>query len=557
MYKKHLNNLLFFITTMKSYRITQFYIICIIFLNLLQVNSLMNISLYKFTHFHIGNAKSNRYNRFISPPFQGTLNEDWSKNKKYNKLILKDTSLQDDSCISNECIVNVGNAIDVLQRELPFLFVLENISFNIFSSHIMVVTNKNKINIPKYIYISSIKTLQKIASFSRNQPKINVRKIDYIEDTKTIQCLVEVVLPKIINTYEEQKWEGYFYFGVDENGLIKTHIFDRKISNLDVECSNLKLPRPFDCSGKYCLHFYNKYNGFLKLMRVKSIPPTFLLCFSGGWIMNPSLQHLIKSVPFMVSTINTLLIMTSSMVINDIYDIEVDRINSPHRPLVNGEITIKEAYLLSLVLLGLSEYLTFKFLPFNLQMIVQLTIIKIILYTPVLKRIFLIKNISCAGLVSFSIFFNGLASVGNTLLTTNPNFGLLGIALSFIFFGSWSNELILDIRDIEGDKNNKIVTIPTLFGKEYSWLLIYIINNYNIVSNSLSIAYLYNSPGIGSVIVVILSPLLVNLFKVKQEKYSLESLKNYTQKSNYPLLVLLCYLCGLAYFNRPFYLKNM
>ena len=55
---------------MKSYRITQFYIICIIFLNLLQVNSLMNISLYKYTHFHIGNAKSNRYNRFISPPFQ-------------------------------------------------------------------------------------------------------------------------------------------------------------------------------------------------------------------------------------------------------------------------------------------------------------------------------------------------------------------------------------------------------------------------------------------------------------------------------------------------------
>ena len=236
------------------------------------------------------------------------------------------------------------------------------------------------------------------------------------------------------------------------------------------------------------------------------------------------------------------------MVINDIFDIEIDRINSPHRPLITGEVTMKEAYLLSALLLGGAEYLTFRFLPFNLQMIVQLAIIQIIfIYSCFEKDFFLIKNLSCAGLVSFSIFFNGLASAGNTLLTTNANFGLLGIALSLIFFGSWSNEIILDMRDIEGDKNNKIVTIPTLFGNDFSWLLLQTINNYNIISNSLSMAYLYNSPRIGSCIVIILTPLLVNLYQVKREKYSLESIKNYTQKSNYPLLALMGYLCGLAY----------
>jgi 4-hydroxybenzoate polyprenyltransferase len=282
-------------------------------------------------------------------------------------------------------------------------------------------------------------------------------------------------------------------------------------------------------------------------MRVKSIPPTFLLCFSGGWIMNPSLPNLLKSVTFIVSTINTLLIMSASMVINDICDIEIDRINSPHRPLVNGEVTMKEAYVLSLLLLGVSEYLTFKFLPFNLQMIIQLVIFQIILYTPVLKRIFLIKNLSCAGLVSFSIFFNGLAAAGNTLLSTNKNFGLLSITLSLIFFGSWSNELLLDMRDIEGDKNNKIVTLPTLFGNDVSWLLTSTIIHFNMISNSLSMAYLYNSPGIGSGIVVILTPLLVNLYKIKKAEYSLESIKNYAQKSNYPLFVLILYLCGLAF----------
>lgn len=263
--------------------------------------------------------------------------------------------------------------------------------------------------------------------------------------------------------------------------------------------------------------------------------------------MNPSINNLLKSVTFIVSTINTLLIMSASMVINDICDIEIDRINSPHRPLVNGEVTMKEAYVLSLLLLGVSEYLTFKFLPFNLQMIIQLVIFQIILYTPVLKRIFLIKNLSCAGLVSFSIFFNGLAAAGNTLLSTNKNFGLLSITLSLIFFGSWSNELLLDMRDIEGDKNNKIVTLPTLFGNDVSWLLASTIIHFNMISNSLSMAYLYNSPGIGSGIVVILTPLLVNLYKIKKAEYSLESIKNYAQKSNYPLFVLILYLCGLAF----------
>jgi 4-hydroxybenzoate polyprenyltransferase len=503
---------------MKLYQIFQ---LCILFLNLLNVNGLI---------------------KKVKPTI--------SNNIKYDKLILKELKenlSEPEVYPSNEYRLNIGNALNVLHRELPLIFVLKNLNFDIFSSQIMVVNNEKKIHIPKNMYIASIKLLQTIASFSINRPEINVRKIEYIEDTKTIQCLVDIVLPKIIKSNWENKWEGYFYFGVNEKGIIKTHIFDRKISNLDVKHINVNPHHWLCCNSNHYLNICNKFQSFLKLMRVKGIPPTFLLCFSGGWIMNPSLPNLLKSVPFIVSVVNTLLITSASMVINDIFDINVDRINSPHRPLITGEVTMKEAYLLTALLLGGAEYLTFRFLPFNLQMIIQMVIVQIILYTPVLKRIFLIKNLSCAGLVSFSIFFNGLASAGNTLLITNKNFGLFSIALSLIFFGSWSNEIILDMRDIEGDKNNKIVTIPTLFGNDFSWLLLQTINNYNIISNSLSMAYLYNSPGIGSGIVFILSPLLVNLYKVKTAKYSFESIKDYTQKTNYPLLALIIYLCGLAY----------
>ena len=316
---KDLHLILLLVIQMKLYQIL------ILFLNLTNVNALINISLYKFKN-----------------------------NIKYDTFVLKDSRIENDPSLSNEYIVNIGNAIDVLHRDLPFIFVLKNPNFDIFSSQIMVVNNEKKINISKDMYIASIKSLQTIASFSRNSPKINVRKIEYIEETKTIMCLVDIVLPKLINPHIENKWEGYFYFGVNENGLIKTHIFERKISTLDVELTKSKnsLHWLHSNSKKYHLNLCTKLQNFLKLMRVNSIPPTFLLCFSGGWIINPSLPMLAKSVPFIVSTINTLLITSASMVMNDIYDVKIDRINSPHRPLVNGEVTMKEAYLLTFLLLG-------------------------------------------------------------------------------------------------------------------------------------------------------------------------------------------------------------
>jgi 4-hydroxybenzoate polyprenyltransferase len=54
-------------------------------------------------------------------------------------------------------------------------------------------------------------------------------------------------------------------------------------------------------------------------------------------------------------------------------------------------------------------------------------------------------------------------------MESNKNFGLLSIAMSLIFFGSWCNELLLDMRDKEGDQG-KILTVPTLFGNQFSWL---------------------------------------------------------------------------------------
>jgi len=291
----------------------------------------------------------------------------------------------------------------------------------------------------------------------------------------------------------------------------------------------------------------NKINSFLKLIRSSYILPTVLLSVSGGWIIKPSYKSLIKSKSFIVSIVTTLLVMSSSMIINDIYDVELDKINNPNRPIVNGELKVSEAIIYFVALLGLTEYLTFLYLPNNLKLIMQLIIIKINIYTPILKKMLLVKNISCASLVSFSLYFSGLAATNNNILYDQKKYRLLTTAISYIFYGSLTNEIILDMRDIEGDKQNSIITIPTLFGNENAWTITNLIMNYNIISNTVALSYLYN-PKIGSIIFFIVTPIMLKLYDIKKDNYSVISIKKYMSFSNYPLFFTLIYLCFVSTF---------
>lgn len=143
---------------------------------------------------------------------------------------------------NTEYTLNVGRALDVLVRELPLLFAVKNIDFSILSSQITVVNGNqpHSLVVSKTAYIGAIRAIQMASTVSSNYPSIHLRKIEYIEDIKTIQCLLDVafspnhLISTVINNTEQQTplWQGMFYFGLNKEGLIDTHIFDRKISNL-------------------------------------------------------------------------------------------------------------------------------------------------------------------------------------------------------------------------------------------------------------------------------------------------------------------------------------
>jgi len=146
---------------------------------------------------------------------------------------------------NTEYTLNVGKALDVLVRELPLLFAVKNLDFSIFSSQITVVNGNqpHSLVVSKTAYIGAIRAIQMASAVSSNYPLVRLRKIEYIEDIRTIQCLVDVVSSsnQLISTVTHNTrqdtplWEGMFYFELNKEGLIETHIFDRKISNFTPE----------------------------------------------------------------------------------------------------------------------------------------------------------------------------------------------------------------------------------------------------------------------------------------------------------------------------------
>jgi len=283
----------------------------------------------------------------------------------------------------------------------------------------------------------------------------------------------------------------------------------------------------------------NKIKSFAKLARYNNILPVMLLNFTGGWLANPSFLALIASKSFFASIAITVFVTMYSMIMNDLFDINLDRINNPTRPLVSGAITKTEAVLVSLYMFGMSEVLNIRYIPYMNRIIVRLAFLVATVYTPILKRIVFIKNITCAGLISFSIFFT--ANVINAPFPYKHNI-LFNIAMQFIFWGSLHSEILLDICDKEGDERNGVVTLPVRYGRDVAFGAANFILHYNVIWNlfySMSRAYGYQH---GVILILFCSPLLKGLYNIKND-YNVNEIKHVAYSTSKPMFLVLMYLC--------------
>lgn len=140
--------------------------------------------------------------------------------------------------------------------------------------------------------------------------------------------------------------------------------------------------------------------------------------------------------------------------INDFYDVDIDKVNKPDKPLPSGKISANELWTFSIILFVLGIGVSF-LLNYLCIAIAVINSILLGLYASELKRSGFFGNILISYLVS-SVFIFGAAAIGEILI---------GIFLSVVaFFTNASRELLKDLEDIKGDKEFGAKTLPMLIG---------------------------------------------------------------------------------------------
>lgn len=149
------------------------------------------------------------------------------------------------------------------------------------------------------------------------------------------------------------------------------------------------------------------------------------------------------------------LLLAGTMVLNDIQDVEIDKINSPQRPIPSGRVGVKEAYAVSGVLstLALLSSAILGLLPF-LTALAALALMAY--YNTRGKKTGLLGNAVVSFNVALPFLFGGLA--------VNNLRPLLFIFFLLAFLANMAREVAKGISDIAGDSSKGVRTVAVTFG---------------------------------------------------------------------------------------------
>ena len=164
------------------------------------------------------------------------------------------------------------------------------------------------------------------------------------------------------------------------------------------------------------------------------------------------------------------------------------------------------------------------------------------LYLQFASHICFIKNLTCAALISFALYYSGLA-VDPTILMSKHS--LLNIAGQFIFWGSYQNEVLLDILDKDGDEKAGISTVPVLFGNDVAYTIANFTIHFNILWNlfyQMSRAY---SSQHGFLLMLFCYPLLKRLRQIKNSDFNHVAIRQSVNSTVKPMFLTLLYICFL------------
>ncbi|PTX62211.1 4-hydroxybenzoate polyprenyltransferase [Kordia periserrulae] len=215
---------------------------------------------------------------------------------------------------------------------------------------------------------------------------------------------------------------------------------------------------------------------FLQLVRFPNLVMIALtqFLFYVYWIA-PFDDSYISSKLFIFVVLATVFIAAGGNIINDIFDVQTDRINKPHKLFIGTHISKKSAYfyyfLFTFVGIGLGSYVGFVIGKSWISLVFVGISALLFLYSSHVKGIPVLGNVLVSLLVSSSLLILIVFDTEPTMRGKHLNlfnaFSLVAIYVyaSFAFLMNLTREIVKDIEDINGDFNANITTLPIVLGR--------------------------------------------------------------------------------------------
>jgi geranylgeranylglycerol-phosphate geranylgeranyltransferase len=167
---------------------------------------------------------------------------------------------------------------------------------------------------------------------------------------------------------------------------------------------------------------------------------------------------------FIYGYITYFFVAAGGNVVNDIFDIEVDKINRPHRALPSGRMTVREAwyYVAFLSIVGLISALLTG--PWSALIVLCFEIIGYA-YAAKVKTLGLAGNFMVAFSFAFGILYGSFTyaeTVGQVLSNAIPIPHWLFFFTAFLILQA--RETIKGAEDVEGDEERDVRTIARVYG---------------------------------------------------------------------------------------------
>ena len=219
----------------------------------------------------------------------------------------------------------------------------------------------------------------------------------------------------------------------------------------------------------------------IQLMRVKNLGLALIATPLGAAFALLDFEALLDYPEVALATLSVLFFMAAGNALNDLSDVEIDKIAHPSRPLANGSISISETKMLIgfLSLLSVASLLGCLHLMEESQAytagIYVAAIILMLTYDhgPRTKQKGLVGNTAISSLVAAVVLYGASSIEGLDAL-------LCWYVAGVVFFVNLAREIIKDCQDMEADSDSR-QTLPMKIGKENSRMVAYVLTLIGIV----------------------------------------------------------------------------